>query len=116
RPCGVRLEPRLGDEVLHELLLGERAAEGMPFVRAAAHQLDRALGSPDRAHAVMDAAGAEPVLGYEEACTALAEEALLRHPAGLVADLAVAGAAVVTHHRHRPDQVEAGSVGRDEDH
>ena len=37
-------------------------------------------------------------------------------PAVLVADLAVAGAAVVAHHRHRPDQVEARRVGRHEDH
>ena len=42
-------------------------AERLALVRALAHQLDRALGRADRAHAVVDAAGAEAVLGDHEA-------------------------------------------------
>ncbi len=56
-----------GDEVLDELLLGELAAEGLALVGAPAHHLDRALAGADRPHAVVDAAGAEAVLGDHEA-------------------------------------------------
>ena len=38
-----------------------------------------------------------------------------RHAAVLVADLAVAAAAGVAHHRDRAHEVEAGRVGRDDD-
>ena len=40
------LHPRLGDEVLDELLVGELAAERLALVGAAAHHLDRALAVP----------------------------------------------------------------------
>ena len=60
--------------------------------------------------------GPEPVLGDHEAGAPLAEQARGRHAAVLVADLAVAGAAGMAHHRDRSDQVEAGVVGGDEDH
>ena len=43
RAC-VDLHARLGDEVLDELLLGQRPAERLAVVRAPAHQLERALG------------------------------------------------------------------------
>ena len=76
----------------------------------------RPLGGADRAHAVVDAARAEAVLGDHEAGAALAEQVGGRHAAVLVADLAVAGAAVVAHHRDRADEVEAGVVDGDEDH
>ena len=107
QPRGVDLHARLRDEVLDELLLGERAAEGLALVRAPAHQLEGALGRADRAHAVVDAAGAEPVLGDREAGAALAEQVVGRHAAVLVAHLPVAGAPVVAHHRHRADAGEA---------
>ena len=107
---------RLGDEVLDELLVGQRAAEGLAGVGAVAHHLDRPLGGADRAHAVVDAARAEAVLGDHEAGAALAEQVRGRHAAVLVADLAVARPAVVAHHGHRADQVEAGVVDRHEDH
>ena len=77
----------------------QRPAEGLAGVGPLAHHLDGALGGPDRAHAVVDAARAEPVLGDHEAGAALAEQVRLRHAAVAVADLAVAGALVVAHHR-----------------
>ena len=110
------LHPALGDEVLDELLVGELRAEGLALVGAAAHHLDRALAGADRAHAVVDPAGAEAVLGDHEAGAARAEQVRHRHAAVLVADLAVARPLVVAHHRDRADQVEARGVGRDDDH
>src|SRR3954464_12332250 len=50
---GVDLDPRRGDEVLDELLLAQRRPERDALVRALAHQLERALGGADRAHAVV---------------------------------------------------------------
>ena len=85
-------------------------------VGAVAHHLDRPLGGADRAHAVVDAAGAEPVLGDHEAGAALAEQVGLRDAAVRVADLAVAGPPVVAHHRDVADQLEARVVDRDDDH
>ena len=67
----VGLHPRLGDEVLDELLVGELAAERLALVGAVAHHLDRALGGADRAHAVVDPPGPEPVLGDHEPGAAL---------------------------------------------
>src|SRR6201999_2211006 len=85
----VDFHPGDGDRLLDELLVGQRAAEGVAFVGAAAHHLVGALGGPDRPHAVVDAAGAEAVLGDREAAAPLAQEVLPRDPAAFVADLAV---------------------------
>ena len=112
----VDLHPALGDEVLDELLVGELAAERLARRGAPAHHLDRPLGGADRAHAVVDAAGAEAVLGDHEAGLARAEQVGLGHSAVLVEDLAVAGAAVVAHHRDGADEVEPGVVDGDDDH
>ena len=60
--------------------------------------------------------GPEAVLGDHEARAALAEQVGLGHAAVGVADLAVAGAAVVAHHRDGADQLEARVVDGDEDH
>ena len=54
-------------------LLGDRLAEGDARLDAAAHGFQRALGQADQAHAVMDAAGAEPALRDLEAA-AFAEQ------------------------------------------
>ena len=72
QPRLVDLHARERDPVLHELLLAERAAEGDARVRVAAHDLERALGVADRAHAVVDAAGAEARLRDHEAAAARA--------------------------------------------
>ena len=59
-----------------------------------AHHLDRPLGGADRAHAVVDAARGRAGPGRSRSRpAAVAEQVGLRHPAVLVADLAVAGAA-----------------------
>ena len=63
----------------------------------------------------MDAPGAEAGLGDHEAAVLGAEPIGDGDAAVLVADLAVAAAAGVPHHRYRADQVEARRVGRDDD-
>ena len=63
----IDLHPRGGDRLLDELLLAQRAAEGLALVGAVAHHLQRPLRRADRPHAVVDAAGAEAVLGDDEA-------------------------------------------------
>ena len=65
---------------------------------------------------MVDAAGAEAILGDHEAGLARAEEVGLGDAAVLVEDLAVPGAAVVAHDRDGAHQVEAGVVDRHEDH
>ena len=84
------LDPRLGDPLADDALLGERLAERGALVGAPAHQLERALGDADRAHAVVDPARAEARLGDREAAALLAEQVRPRDPHVLEDDLAVA--------------------------
>src|SRR5207245_1778214 len=69
----------------------------------------------DRAHAVMDSAGAEASLSNCETATFSPEQVGYRHSAILINDLAVAAAARMTHHRDRADNVQSGSIDRDDD-
>jgi hypothetical protein len=64
QPGLVHLHAGGGDEVLDELLVGQRAPEALALVGVVAHHLDRALRGADAAHAVVDAAGAEASLRY----------------------------------------------------
>ena len=111
----VDLHARGRDPVLHELLLADRAAEGDARVGVTAHDLEAAFRHADRAHAVVDAAGPEARLRDHEAAVLGAEAVRDRHPAVLVADLAVPAAARVAHHGDRADQLEARRVGRHDD-
>ena len=61
------IDARLGDALLRHRALGDRLAESDARERPLAHQLERALGRADRAHAVVDAAGPEPALRDLEA-------------------------------------------------
>jgi hypothetical protein len=61
-----------------------------PLVGPLAHQVEGPPGDAQPAHAVVDAARAQPLLGDGDAGTLLAEEVGLRHPARLVDDLGVA--------------------------
>ena len=58
QPGLVDLDARLGDQLAHDALLGERAAERDPGLGPLDHQRQRPLGHADRAHAVVDAARA----------------------------------------------------------
>ena len=76
--------------LLHQLLVGQRLAEGDPLVEPLAHQVEGALRLAEPAHRVEDPAGAEPLLGDHEALAALAEQVLGRHPDVVVVHLVVA--------------------------
>src|SRR5258708_4567333 len=54
--------PRLGDLLADDTLLGQRPAECGTGNRSAAHVFEGTFGNTDRAHAVVDATGAEPRL------------------------------------------------------
>ena len=62
RSCSTR-DPGLGDPLADHALARQRPAERDPALDPLAHQLDGPLGHADRAHAVVDAARAEPGLG-----------------------------------------------------
>src|SRR6476646_8189291 len=69
----------LGDPVADDALLGDGPPEGDALGGAAAHGLDGDLGEADRAHAVVDPAGAEAGLGDGEAGPLLADEIARGH-------------------------------------
>src|SRR5919107_1631822 len=56
------LHPRVGDPLHDHTLLSERLAERLALFDPLAHQLDRPLGDPDEAHAVVDTARAQATL------------------------------------------------------
>jgi hypothetical protein len=111
------LDPRLGDPVAHDALLGDRLAEGDPLGRALAHHLDGSLGDAQRAHAVVDAARPETRLGDREALALAADDVADRHADVGEPQLGVAAvvAVVVAEHVHAADDLEAGGVALDQD-
>ena len=94
-PRRLHLRGRVGDPVLHRLLLGQHAALRLAVGRALAEHVEGAPRDAQPAHAVMDAPGAEAVLGDEEAGAGLAQQRLgaevdvLVEDLGVVAELAV---------------------------
>ena len=84
-PGRLHLGGRGGDPVLHHLLLGQRGAVRVARQRPLAQHVEGPLALAEPAHGVVDAAGAEALLGQGEA---LAE-------AGLAADHVVEGDAHV---------------------
>ena len=100
RACSM-LDPRLGDPVLDDALLGERLAEGRSRDSARSHISSSARSAtPIAAHAVVDAARAEPGLGDGEAAALLAEQVGGRAPGTFSKiDLAVALLVHVAEHR-----------------
>ena len=104
----------VGDPVLHRLLFGERAAEGLAAERIAAHDLECALHLAEPAHAVVDAPRPEALLRDAESVADAAEHVGHWHADILVLDLAMR-AVGLAHHRHRTDDVEAGGVRRNDD-
>ena len=75
----VDLDPRLGDPVLDQALLGDQGAEGGAIERPAHHELEGPLGHTDGPHAVMDASRAEPGLRHGEAAALLAQQVVRGH-------------------------------------
>ena len=108
---------RLGDALARHALLGDRAAEGDARGGALAHQLERALGQADQAHAVVDAARSEAALRDLEAAAFAEQDVADRHAHVLEEHLHVAvRRVVVAEHRQRPHDRDARRVGRHQDH
>jgi hypothetical protein len=107
----------VGDVALHELLVGQQAAGGLPAERPLAHHVDRLLGHADRPHGVVDPAAAEPGLGDDEGLALAAQQRLLGDPHVLVVDQRVG--ALVQRLAVEADvahDVDAGRVRRHEEH
>ena len=106
QPRRVHLRRRVGDPVLDRLLVGQQRAVRVARLRALAQHVERPARDAEPAHAVVDAARAEPLLGDQEAGAARAEQRVLGHAHVLVDDLRVAAVAAevlvrVLHRRRR---------------
>mmetsp|Transcript_14695 Transcript_14695/g.47184 ORF Transcript_14695/g.47184 Transcript_14695/m.47184 type:complete len:801 (-) Transcript_14695:62-2464(-) len=116
-PHAVDVGAALRDAVDDGVALGERLAKGNARLGARAHERECALGLADGAHAVVDAAGAQPPLRNLEALAFAPEDGGLRHTAVLERDLHVALWRVgVAKHGQRPHEPDAGRVHRHEEH
>ena len=76
----------------------QRLAERHPRDRPFAHRLERPLGRSDRAHAVVDAPGAEASLGDHEAVALAGDQVRGRHADVVEVDFGVALLVVVAEH------------------
>ena len=92
RNCS-ELGVRVGDVALHELLVGQQRALGLPAERPLAQHVERLLGEADGAHGVVDAPAAEAGLGDGEGLALAAEQGVLGHPHVLVVDEGVGAVA-----------------------
>src|SRR5229473_1519 len=116
QPRRVDLDPRIRDPLLDIRLVGEQAAMRPARIGPLAHQFERALGDTDIAQTMMDTAWAEPRLRNRKAVAFAAEHIRGGYAAVRVQDFAMATASRMSHHRHRPHDLEAGSVDRNDQH
>src|SRR5713226_6370057 len=116
QPRRINLDSRIRDPLLDIRLVGEQAAMRPARIGPLAHQFERALGDADIAHAMMDTAGAEPRLRNRKAVAFAAEHIRGGYAAVSVQDFAMAAAARMSHHRHRPHDLEAWRVDRNDQH
>jgi len=116
QPGLLDLQPRLGDLLPHDALVGERTAERHPALGPGDHQCQRPLRCAQGAHAVVDPARAEPCLRGGKTAALLTDHVGHRHPGTVEADLGVPVLVVVTEHRVVPDDGDPCRVGRDDDH
>ena len=115
QPRRLHLRGGVGDPVLNRLAVPEQAAAHGAVQRALAEHVEGAPREPEPAHAVVDAAGNEPVLRDHEALALLAEQRVVPEPHVLVEDLGVPAEAPeapvrVLHRRDVAHDVHAGRV------
>ena len=112
------LHPGIGDDVVVGAELGERACRRpRRDEAAAAHQLQRLLGLADRAHAVVDAPGAEAALRHLEAAALAQHQVVGRHAHAGEADVHVpVRRVVVAEDLHRAQDLDPGRVRVHEEH
>jgi len=112
----LQLDPRLRHPVQDVGARRDRRAERLALQRAPAQQLQRALRGPDRAHAVVDAAGPEPRLGDHEAVALARDEVGGGDADVLEQQLGVPLRVHVAEHGQVAQDRQPGRVARDEDH
>jgi hypothetical protein len=112
----LKLDGRVGDEALHELVLGERLALRAARQRALAHHVEGPLALAHHPHRVVHPAAAQPGLRDLEALAGRAEHRVERHPDLVVPDVGV-GALVqvvaLVHRRNVADDLDARRLGRE---
>ena len=119
QPELLQLDGRVGDEALHELVLGQRLALRAAGQRPLAHHVEGALALADHPHGVVHPAAAKPGLCDLEAFARRPEHRVERHPDLVVADVAL-GALIqvvaLVHGRDVADDLHPGRLGRDDEH
>ena len=106
------LHPRVGDHLLHQLLVGQRLALRAPGDGPLTEHVEDPLGRADGSHGMVDTATAEAHLGHGESPALGAEQAVCRHPHVVVANVGMA--AMTLWFAVQPDltdDLEAGSLG-----
>jgi hypothetical protein len=121
QPRRLHLGRRVGDPVLHGLLVGQERAVRVARQRALAEHVERAPRDAEPAHAVVDAARPQALLGDQEAGAARTEQVVLRHADVAVEDLGVAADVPealggVLHRADVAHDVDARRFGRHDDH
>src|SRR5690606_33761700 len=118
QPQLLDLHAGVRDPLPHHALLRQLPPEGRTALRPAAHELHRAFGHADQAHAVMDAARPEASLRDGETAALLADEVAARHPYAVEDHLGVAAVVVVLVpvDPHGAAHFEAGGVPRYQHH
>ena len=98
-------------------LLGQRPAERDAGLHPRAHQLQRALGDADEAHAVVNPAGPEASLRDLEAAALAEQHVRRRHPHVVEHDLGMPVRGIVeAEDRQHPLDADAGRIHRHQDH
>ena len=118
---GLHLGRGVGDPRLHGLGVAQQAVLDGPVERALAHRVVGAARHAEPAHAVVDPAGHEPLLGDQEAVTFIAEQGIGAEADVLVEDLRVTAEDTesrlrVLHRGHVAHDRHPGSVDRDDEH
>ena len=110
-------DPGPGEAFAVAAEVGDRLAEGHPAARALAGELERLLGQPDEAHAVVHPARPEAALGDLERTPRAGEDRAGREAHSAQGDLAVAERLVVlTERGQHPLDGHAGGLERHDDH
>ena len=113
----VDLAAGFGNALLRHGLLGHGLAKGYAAAGALAHQLQRALGQANEAHAVVDAPGAQAPLGDLEATAFAQQDVGDGHAHVFKRHLHMAvGGVVVAEHVERANDLDAGGVSGHQHH
>src|ERR1019366_1137085 len=107
----------VGNDIAVGAQFGQRFAEGHTMERAATQKFKRAFGCSQRAHAVMNATGAEPALRDFETAPRSSDDVVERYPDISEANLAVTeGRIIRSKHGHHALDLDAGRVERHQSH